>query len=88
MFVHYKGPQEHPRTDRYLFGVSPFTMTLLDLTVTSIAGSRLVKRFRSVPEFVRHAVWLMTDENLQRSNCGCKYCTSTPRRGIDQAGGS
>ena len=87
MFVHYKGPQDNPRTDKYLFGVSPFTMTfLLDLT-TSIAGSTLVKRFRSVPEFVLHAVWLMMDENLQRSNCGCKYCTRTPQRGISQAAG-
>lgn len=23
MFVHYKGPQDNPRTDKYLFGVSP-----------------------------------------------------------------
>ena len=52
-----------------------------------IAGSTLVKRFRSVPEFVLHAVWLMMDENLQRSNCGCKYCTRTPQRGITQAAG-
>ena len=87
MFVHYKGPQDNPRTDKYLFGVSPFTVTfLLDLT-TSIAGSTSVKRFRSVPEFVLHAVWLMTDESLQQSNCGCKYCTRTPQRGISQAAG-
>ena len=88
MFVHYKGPQDKPRTDKYLFGVSPFTMTfLLDLTVTSIAGSTSVKRFRSVQEFVLHAVWLMMDENLQLSNCGCKYCTRTPQRGISQVAG-
>jgi len=55
--------------------------------IASIAGSTLVKRFRSVPEFVLHAVWLMMDENLQRSNCGCKYCTRTPQRGISQAAG-
>ena len=29
MFVHYKGPQDNPRTDKYLFGVSPFTVTFL-----------------------------------------------------------
>jgi len=55
--------------------------------ITLIAGSTLVKRFRSVPEFVLHAVWLMMDENLQRSNCGCKYCTRTPQRNISQAAG-
>jgi len=27
------------------------------------------------------------DEGLQRSNCGCKYCTRTPQRGISQAAG-
>ena len=53
----------------------------------SIAGSTLVKRFRSVPEFVLHAVWLMIDETQQRSNCACKYCTRTPQRGISQAAG-
>ena len=52
-----------------------------------ITGSTLVKRFRSVPEFVLHAVWLMMDEGLQRSNCGCKYCSRTPQRGISQAAG-
>ena len=25
MFVHYKGAQDNPRTDKYLFGVSPST---------------------------------------------------------------
>jgi len=55
--------------------------------ITLIPGSTLVKRFRSVPEFVLHAVWLMMDENLQRANCGCKYCTRTPQRNISQAAG-
>lgn len=88
MFVHYKGPQDNPRTDKYLIGVSPSTMTFpLNLTTPSGAGSTLVNRFRSVPEFVLHAVWLMMDANLQRSNCGCKYCTRTPQRGISQAAG-
>lgn len=55
--------------------------------IVLIVGSTLVKRFRSVPEFVLHAVWLMMDESLQRSNCGCKYCTRSPQRGISQAAG-
>lgn len=28
MFMHYKGPQDNPRADKYLFGVSPPTMVL------------------------------------------------------------
>jgi len=93
MFVHYKGPQDNPRTDKYLFGVFLSTFRPFDkgdspdLMIALIAGSTLVKRFRSVPEFILHAVWLMMDENLQRSNCGCKYCTRTPQRGISQAAG-
>ena len=88
MFVHYKGPQDNPRTDKYLFGLS---LSIKDAFNTPPdhfgTGSTLVKRFRSVPEFVLHAVWLMMDENLQRSNCGCKYCTRTPQRNISQAAG-
>lgn len=29
MFVHYKGPQDNPRTDKYLFGVSHSITVLL-----------------------------------------------------------
>ena len=87
MFIHYKGPQDNPRTDRYLFGASSSTSDLLVLMIGLIVGSTLVKRFRSVPEFALHAVWLMMDETLQRSNCGCKYCTRTPQRNISQAAG-
>lgn len=25
MFLHYKGPQDSPRTDKYLFGAPPLT---------------------------------------------------------------
>ena len=89
MFIHYKGPQDNPRSDRYLFGASssPYRSDSLVLMIGLAVGSTLVKRFRSVPEFVLHAVWLMLDETLQRSNCGCKYCTRTPQRGISQAAG-
>lgn len=31
MFVHYKGPQDNPRTDKYLFGVS-FSTTVIHRT--------------------------------------------------------
>ena len=59
----------------------------LSLTFAFVEGSTLVNRFRSIPEFVLHAVWLIMDENLQRSNCGCKYCARTPQRGISQSAG-
>jgi hypothetical protein len=45
-------------------------------------GSTHAKRFRSVPEFIPHALWLLTDLALDRSNCNCKYCNKKPQREI------
>ncbi|KAF9240636.1 hypothetical protein BU15DRAFT_87549 [Melanogaster broomeanus] len=47
-----------------------------------LIGSRYAKRFRSVPEFIPHALWLLTDPTLNRSNCNCKYCNKKPQREI------
>jgi len=32
MFVHYKGPQENPRTDKYLFGPSLLTRMINEIS--------------------------------------------------------
>ncbi|KAH9913925.1 uncharacterized protein B0H18DRAFT_1047122 [Fomitopsis serialis] len=45
-----------------------------------LCGSTLVNRFRSTNEFIPHAVWLMSDETLNRGNCECKYCAKKPQR--------
>jgi hypothetical protein len=47
-----------------------------------LMGSTYAKRFRSVPEFIPHALWLLTDPALDRSNCNCKYCNKKPQREI------
>lgn len=47
-------------------------------------GSTLVNRFRSANEFIPHAVWLMTDETMDRANCECKYCAKKPQRVVTQ----
>ncbi|OJA08512.1 hypothetical protein AZE42_09195 [Rhizopogon vesiculosus] len=47
-----------------------------------LMGSTHAKRFRSVPEFIPHALWLLTDPALDRSNCSCKYCNKKPQREI------
>ncbi|KAG2128579.1 hypothetical protein DEU56DRAFT_741948 [Suillus clintonianus] len=47
-----------------------------------LIGSTFAKRFRSVPEFIPHALWLLTDPALDRSNCNCKYCNKKPQREI------
>ncbi|KAG1746514.1 uncharacterized protein EDB91DRAFT_1117321 [Suillus paluster] len=30
-------------------------------------------------EFIPHALWLLTDPTLDRSNCNCKYCNKKPQ---------
>ncbi|RPD64199.1 hypothetical protein L226DRAFT_611784 [Lentinus tigrinus ALCF2SS1-7] len=50
-------------------------------------GSTNVNRFRSTNEFIPHAIWLMTDETLNRANCQCKYCTKQPQRIISDTMG-
>ncbi|KAI6113028.1 hypothetical protein F5141DRAFT_1111093 [Pisolithus sp. B1] len=47
-----------------------------------LIGSSHAKRFRSVPEFIPHALWLLTDPTLNRANCACKYCNRKPQREI------
>ncbi|TFY52003.1 hypothetical protein EVJ58_g10258 [Rhodofomes roseus] len=49
-----------------------------------LCGSTLVNRFRSINEFIPHAVWLMTDETLNRANCECKYCAKKPQRVVTE----
>lgn len=39
-----------------------------------LIGSTKANRFRSVPELISHAVWLMSDAS---EPCSCKYCTNT-----------
>ncbi|KAJ7224191.1 hypothetical protein GGX14DRAFT_648908 [Mycena pura] len=42
-------------------------------------------RFRSVPEFIPHAIWLMGDLSEQ---CNCKYCSKKPQREITSSMGN
>lgn len=82
MYDHNKGLANAPRHDAYLIGAfsrPPIPHPLLELFNT---GSRHAKRFRSVPEFIPHALWLLTDPGLVRSNCNCKYCNKKPQREI------
>ncbi|KAI0675704.1 hypothetical protein C8Q78DRAFT_1150133 [Trametes maxima] len=45
-----------------------------------LCGSTNVNRFRSINEFIPHALWLMQDSTMNRGNCSCKYCTKQPQR--------
>lgn len=38
-------------------------------------------RFRSMNEFLPHAVWLLCDPGLDPKNCRCRYCPGTSRSG-------
>ncbi|KAJ7170508.1 hypothetical protein C8R43DRAFT_982000 [Mycena crocata] len=48
-------------------------------------GSETKARFRSVPEFIPHALWLMGDGS---DPCKCKYCTKKPQREITSSMGN
>ncbi|OSX63971.1 hypothetical protein POSPLADRAFT_1045115 [Postia placenta MAD-698-R-SB12] len=50
-----------------------------------LCGSKLVNRFRSVNEFIPHAIWLMQDATSDRANCECKYCAKKPQRQVTDA---
>ncbi|KAJ7642710.1 hypothetical protein DFH06DRAFT_1052007 [Mycena polygramma] len=48
-------------------------------------GSNSKARFRSVPEFIPHALWLMSDGS---EDCKCKYCSKKPQREITSSMGN
>ncbi|KAJ7180727.1 hypothetical protein C8R46DRAFT_885527 [Mycena filopes] len=48
-------------------------------------GSESRSRFRSVPEFIPHAIWLMGDGS---DTCKCKYCSKKPQREITSSMGN
>ncbi|KAG8221018.1 hypothetical protein J3R82DRAFT_2527 [Butyriboletus roseoflavus] len=82
MYDHNKGPASAPRHDAYLVGAYSRLSIPYPSPDLFDAGSRHTRRFRSVPEFIPHALWLLTDPNLVRSNCNCKYCNKKPQREI------
>ncbi|KZV68216.1 hypothetical protein PENSPDRAFT_754249 [Peniophora sp. CONT] len=49
-----------------------------------VIGCTTVSRFRSIPEIVPHALWLMTDPTMDRSNCNCKYCSKRQQSAVSQ----
>lgn len=73
MFDHQKGKQDNPRHDAYLFGMFSLSCTMYYL-ITLYTGAK--SKFRSVPEFIPHAMWLTSDPALG-AKCTCKYCTSS-----------
>lgn len=44
-----------------------------------------MNRFRSVNEFIPHALWLMQDATMNRGNCSCKYCSKMPQREVSDS---
>ncbi|RDB20827.1 hypothetical protein Hypma_012012 [Hypsizygus marmoreus] len=43
---------------------------------------RAARRFRSINEFIPHAIWLKQDPTLDTSNCACKYCQKKPQKDV------
>ncbi|KAG6821422.1 hypothetical protein H0H93_010146 [Arthromyces matolae] len=45
-------------------------------------GSKHNKRYRSINEFIPHAIWLYQNTALDMSQCLCKYCQKVPQREV------
>ncbi|KAF8634585.1 hypothetical protein AX17_004174 [Amanita inopinata Kibby_2008] len=39
-------------------------------------------RFRSINEFIPHAIWLMRDSSRENASCTCKYCSKKAQKEI------
>ncbi|KAK2463530.1 hypothetical protein APHAL10511_004281 [Amanita phalloides] len=39
-------------------------------------------RFRSINEFIPHAIWLLRDESMEHASCLCKYCSKKAQKEI------
>lgn len=48
-------------------------------TIPITSSGSTIPKFRSVPEFIPHAIWLSGNLN---DNCQCKYCSKKPQREI------
>ncbi|KAF7985154.1 hypothetical protein HWV62_7724 [Athelia sp. TMB] len=42
-----------------------------------LMGSTHTSKFRSVPEFIPHAYWLLLPDDASRPPCQCKYCSKS-----------
>ena len=47
-----------------------------------VASGSMRGRFRSINEFVPHAIWLMRDESMEHTTCLCKYCSKKAQKEI------
>lgn len=65
----------------FIFSVSVVWLSQPTLNL-SFLGCARSGRFRSINEFIPHAIWLFTDTRMDYANCECKYCTKQPQRGI------
>lgn len=54
------------------------TLSTFDLSCLGYRSGR----FRSINEFIPHAIWLFSDATMNYANCECKYCTKQPQKGI------
>ncbi|KAI0705202.1 hypothetical protein BC835DRAFT_1314941 [Cytidiella melzeri] len=77
LFDHNKGKADNPRHDPYLYG-TPHTcyvpLPWLNRILLLLGSNRIGKnKFRSVNEFIPHAIWLASSD--PNATCLCKYCS-------------
>ncbi|KZV94584.1 hypothetical protein EXIGLDRAFT_766999 [Exidia glandulosa HHB12029] len=76
------------KSKKYILAAFPDDYELFDHTKGSrdnprhdlyLWGSKTVTKFRSVNEFVPHAIWLYNHNTA--ANCGCRYCSNAKGQG-------
>ena len=70
LFDQNKGAELDPRHDLYLYG--GFLDAFRSSPSSDLSKGPIKKRFRSINEFIPHAIWLMKDPTIH--TCACKYC--------------
>lgn len=64
----------------YIYSVGYILLLFVVLSTQLFAGSK--SRYRSINEFIPHALWLMQDTTMNTSNCRCKYCQKTTQKEV------
>jgi len=70
--------QIHDMICTYMVGSAWLSLSTFDLSCLGYRSGR----FRSINEFIPHAIWLFSDATMNYANCECKYCTKQPQKGI------
>ncbi|KAG5654357.1 hypothetical protein H0H81_003815 [Sphagnurus paluster] len=67
---------DHPHAIRWRLGAAK------GIAIANKLPGPASRRFRSINEFIPHAIWLYEDPTMDPSNCQCKYCQKKPQKAV------